>query len=45
VLLWALVFALLVGVVGLRFEVVLAVAVGALVIQAIVMWSAAARRP
>jgi hypothetical protein len=44
VLLWALVFALLVGVVGLRLEVVLAVAVGALVIQALVMWSAAARR-
>ena len=44
VLLWALVFTLLVGVVGLRFDVVLSVAIGALVIQALVLWSAARRR-
>jgi hypothetical protein len=43
-LLWALVFALLVGVMDLRLDLVLAVAIGALVIQALVMWSVAARR-
>ncbi len=43
-LLWALVFALLVGVADLRFDVVLGVAIGALVIQAVVLWSTAARR-
>ncbi len=37
-------FALLVGVLGLRLDVVLAVAIGALVVQAIVLWSTAARR-
>ena len=43
-LLWACVFAVLVGVLGLRLDVVLAIAVGALVVQALVLWSTAARR-
>ncbi len=43
-LLWALVFAFLVGVVGVRFDVVLTIAIGALVVQALVLWSTAARR-
>ena len=43
-LLWAVVFAVFVGVVGLRLDVILAVAVGALAVQAAVLWSTAARR-
>jgi hypothetical protein len=42
--LWAAVFALLVGVVGLPFDLVLIVAIGALAAQAALLWSTA-RRP
>jgi hypothetical protein len=42
--LWATVFALLVGVVGLPFDLVLIVAIGALAVQAALLWSTA-RRP
>jgi hypothetical protein len=44
-LLWAGVFALLVGVMGLSLGVVLAVSLVALSVQALVLWSASARRP
>jgi hypothetical protein len=43
-LLWALVFAFLVGVLGLSFDLVLVVAIGALAVQALVLWAAAGRR-
>jgi hypothetical protein len=43
-LLWAVVFAVLVGVVGLRPDVVLAIALGALAVQAVLLWSTTARR-
>lgn len=43
--LWALVFALLVGVVGLPFGLVLLIAIGALAVQAVLLWFAAVRRP
>jgi hypothetical protein len=43
-LLWAVVFAVLVGVVGLRLDVVLAIALGALAVQAVVLWSTVRRR-
>jgi hypothetical protein len=43
-LLWALVFAFLVGVLGLSFDLVLIVAIGALAAQALVLWAAAGRR-
>lgn len=42
--LWALVFVVLVGVVGVRADVVLGVSIGALALQAIILWSMAARR-
>jgi hypothetical protein len=42
--LWAVVFALLVGVVGLPFDLVLVIAIGALAVQAVLLWSGA-RRP
>ena len=41
---WAAVFAVLVGVVGLRVDVVLAIALGALAVQAVVLSSTARRR-
>jgi hypothetical protein len=43
-LLWAAVFAVLVGVLGVRFDVVLIIAIGALAVQAVVLWSTAVRR-
>jgi hypothetical protein len=43
-LLWACVFALLVGVFGLPLDLILLVAIGALAVQALVLWSAAGRR-
>ena len=43
-LLWALVFAVLVGIVGVRFDIVLLVAIGALAVQALVLWSSGGRR-
>jgi hypothetical protein len=43
-LLWAFVFAFLVGVLGLPLDLVLLVAIGALAVQALVLWSAAGRR-
>jgi hypothetical protein len=43
-LLWAVVFAVLVGVVGLRLDVVLAIALGALAVQAVVLWFTVRRR-
>ena len=43
-LLWALVFAFLVGVLGLPFDLVLIVAIGALAVQALVLWSTAGGR-
>ncbi len=43
-LLWALVFVLLVGIVGVRLDIVLLVAIGALAIQALVLWSSTGRR-
>jgi hypothetical protein len=43
-LLWAIVFALLVGYVGLSFDVVLLIAIGALAVQALLLWTAAGRR-
>jgi hypothetical protein len=42
-LLWAAVFALLVGVVGLSLDLVLIVSLGALAVQALVLWSTAER--
>jgi hypothetical protein len=44
-LLWACVFAFLVGVVGLSFDLVIVIALCALGVQALVLWSASARRP
>jgi hypothetical protein len=44
-LLWAFVFLFLVGVVGVRLDIVLIVAIAALAIQALVLWSSAGRRP
>jgi hypothetical protein len=41
--LWAFVFAFLVGVVGLSFDVVLVVAIGALAVQAVLLWSGGSR--
>jgi hypothetical protein len=43
-LLWALVFAVLVGYMGLSFDVVLLIAIGALAVQALFLWTAAGRR-
>jgi hypothetical protein len=43
-LLWAFVFAFLVGVLGLPLDLILLVAIGALAVQALVLWSAAGRR-
>jgi len=43
-LLWAFVFAFLVGVVGLSFDLVIVIAICALAVQALVLWSASARR-
>ncbi len=43
-LLWAFVFALLVGVMGLSFDLVIIIALCALAVQALVLWSASARR-
>jgi esterase/lipase len=43
-LLWAAVFALLVGVVGLSLGVVLAISLAALAVQGLVLWTAARRR-
>jgi hypothetical protein len=43
-LLWALVFAFLVGVVGVAFDLIIVVAICALAVQALVLWSASARR-
>ena len=43
-LLWAVVFTVLVGVLGLRPDVVLAIALGALAVQAVLLWSTARRR-
>ena len=43
-LLWAFVFALLVGVLGLPLDLVLIVAIGALGVQALVLWSTAGGR-
>jgi hypothetical protein len=43
-LLWAAVFAVLVGVVGVGFDVVLMIAIGALAVQAVVLWSLTSRR-
>lgn len=43
-LLWALVFTLLVGVVGLPLDLVLVVAIGALAVQALVLWRTSGRR-
>jgi hypothetical protein len=43
-LLWAFVFVFLVGVIGMRVEVVLVVAMGALAIQALALWSTTGRR-
>ena len=43
-LLWAFVFVFLVGVVGVRFDIVLIVAIGALAVQALVLWSSVGRR-
>jgi hypothetical protein len=43
-LLWALVFAVLVGVVGLPIDLVLLVAIGALAVQAVLLWFTG-RRP
>ena len=43
-LLWAFVFVFLVGVVGVRVDIVLIVAIGALAVQALVLWSTAGRR-
>jgi hypothetical protein len=43
-LLWAFVFVFLVGVVGIRFDIVILVALGALAVQALVLWSTAGRR-
>jgi hypothetical protein len=42
--LWAVVFAVLVGVAGLPFDLVLIIAIGALAVQAILLWSTARRR-
>lgn len=43
-LLWAAVFAVLVGVAGVSFDLVLVVAIAALVVQAVLLWSTGARR-
>jgi len=43
-LLWAAVFAVLVGVLGLRVEVVLAIALGARAVQTVLLWSMTSRR-
>jgi hypothetical protein len=43
-LLWAVVFAVLVGVLGLRLDVVLAIALGALAVQAVLLWFTTSRR-
>lgn len=43
-LLWAFVFALVVGVVGLAFDLVIVIAICALAVQALVLWSTSARR-
>ena len=43
-LLWAAVFAFLVSVLGLPFDLVLIVAIGALAVQALVLWSTAGGR-
>ena len=43
-LLWAFVFALLVGVLGLPLDLILLVAIGALAVQALVLWSTAGGR-
>jgi hypothetical protein len=42
--LWAAVFILLVGVVGVPFDLVLIIAIGALAAQAVLLWSSARRR-
>ncbi len=41
---WAAVFAVLVGVLGIRLDVVLIIALGALMVQAVVLWSTTGRR-
>ena len=43
-LLWAFVFVFLVGVVGVRLDIVLIVAIVALAVQALLIWSTAGRR-
>lgn len=43
-MLWALVFTVLVGLVGLPLDLVLLVAIGALAVQALVLWGTAPRR-
>jgi hypothetical protein len=43
-LLWALVFAVLVGVIGLPVDLVFVVAIGALAVQAMLLWSMGGRR-
>ena len=43
-LLWAFVFVFLVGVVGMRLDIVLIVAIVALAIQTLLIWSTAGRR-
>jgi hypothetical protein len=43
-LLWAFVFALLVGYMRVPFDIVLVIAIGALAVQALVLWTTAGRR-
>ena len=43
-LLWAFVFAFLVGVLGMRLDLVLLISMGALAVQTLVLWSSAGRR-
>jgi hypothetical protein len=43
-LLWALAFVLVVGVLGVPFDIAIVVSIGALVVQALLLWSVAGRR-
>ena len=43
-LLWAFAFVFLVTIVGVRIDIVILVALGALAVQALVLWYAAGRR-